>query len=86
MGARVGSSGVPLAPLKHAFDLLKKDKERQRYKNPILLLSMFHEGQGERGKERILLPLLQFQQSPTNGIQNKEFERQGILGDVGFDT
>ena len=47
------SPGVPSTPLKHAFDLFSKDKERQKYKNPFLLLSKFHVGQGERGKEKI---------------------------------
>jgi len=48
--ARVWSPGVPSTPLKHAFDLFSKDKERQMYKNPFLLLSKIHVGQS--GRER----------------------------------
>jgi len=61
------SSKAPTTPLKHAFDLFSKDKEKQRYKNPFFLLSKFYVGQGEREERknrrtRILLPLHLFQQ------------------------
>jgi len=75
----VWSPGVPLTPLKHAFDLFSKDKKRQRYKNPFLLLSKVHVGQSgrERRKEKKLVaitsnspPLMAYK---IKNLREKEF-------------